>query len=159
METDLTSILIGLAALATFFVPIGLHELSQKQKISKARKSLLALAEKIGIHLNEIEVLRNGTAIGIDSQNKHLLYLKKGTEIILNINKVNSCKPYKNQKNELSEDGNSRTVQEMGIHISFLNGQSHKEEEKLIFFEGIEGNVAGDESIIIQRWINKINKI
>lgn len=155
MEIEITSIIIGIVALSTFFIPIGLYQFSQKQIIKKARKSFDAAAEKTGLHINQMEIIRNGVAIGIDLQQQIVLHVRNGIETLTDIKNVSGCKLFKHQRKDMMGHDNSSFIQQMGILITFHKSQ-HKD-LKLLFFEGKEGSTFGDEGVIIHRWVKNIN--
>lgn len=157
MEIDLTSIIIGIAALSTFFIPIGIHQYSQKHKVKKTRKSFDTAAETYSLHIDDMEVLRNRIAIGIDIENHCILHLKNQKETIMEIDDVQSCKLFKNHRSETKDDGTKTHIVVMGIHIKFK--QIRSQEMKLPLFEVNEGSIFGDEEITIHRWIGKINSV
>lgn len=155
MEIDLTSIIIGIAALSTFFIPIGIHQFSQMNKFKNTRKSFDNAAKLYSLHIDDMEVLRNGIAIGIATENNCILHLKNQKETIIELHDVQSGKPFKNLRSETAGDGIKTNTVEMGIHIKFKQNQIS--DMKLPLFEGNEGSIFGDEDITIHRWIDKIN--
>lgn len=155
MEIDLTSIIIGIAALSTFFIPIGIHQFSQKNKVKKTRKSFEEAAEVYSLHIDDMEVLRNGLAIGIDTQNHCILHLSDQKETMIELDDVQSCKLFKDLRRETTVDGTKTHTVLFGIHIKFKQNQNLG--LKLSLFEGNEGSVFGGEEVIIQRWIDKIH--
>lgn len=155
METDITSIIIAILALSIFFVPIGLYQYSEKQKIKNTKKIFDNAAKKYGLKANDLQVLRNKMAIGIDLENHALLHVNHNNETLLDIRNIENCKLYKVQKTLPSEDGLSRTYVEMGICVMLRKGKKHK--VKLPFYLDKEGNFFGDENPAIQNWISKIN--
>ncbi|MEX0944942.1 MAG: hypothetical protein WDZ38_04650 [Balneolaceae bacterium] len=157
MEIDLTSIIIGIVALSTFFIPIGIHEFSQKFKLKKTRKSFDDAAKVYDLHIDNMEVLRNGFAIGIDTQNHCILHLKNQKETVIELDDIQNCKLFKDLRSETADDGTKLHTVRMGIHIIFKQNRSL--EIKLPLFEGKEGSIFGDEEATIQRWIYKIHSV
>lgn len=155
MEIDLTSIIIGIVALSIFFIPIGIHQFSEKNKLKKTRKTFENAAEVNSLFIDEMEVLRNGFAIGIDTQNYCILHLRNQKETIIKLENVQSCKLFKNIRSEKTVDGTKTHTVLIGIHIKFKQNQC--QEMKLSLFEGNEGSAFGGEEVIIQRWIDKIH--
>ena len=157
MEIDLTSIIIGLAALSTFFVPIGLYQISQKQIIKKAKTTFDAATQKNRLQIDQMEIIRNGVGIGIDLQQQIMLHVRNGTETLTDLKNVAGCKFFKDHRKNIPGNDNGSYYQEMGIQIIFPGSQSR--ELKLLFFEGKEGNTFGDEEVIIHRWVKNINSV
>lgn len=154
MEIDVISIVIGIVALSTFFVPIGLYQFSEKRKLKNAKSKFISVADQHDFHIDEIEVFRGGITMGIDMQNRFLLHVKNGKETVVDLEEVQSCTFYKNQRNESTENNTQTLIQEMGIEVTLRNGR--KGELRLPTFKGKEGFTFGDEPIITQRWISKI---
>ncbi|CAN5327000.1 hypothetical protein BH23BAC3_BH23BAC3_35220 [soil metagenome] len=157
MEIDLTSIIIGIAALSTFFVPIGLHQFSHKRNIKKTQEYFESVAENNGLQIDHMEVLRNGIAMGIVVHRQIIIHIKNSTETLLDMKTIASCSFYKHQRKEGTQAGDLCVIQELGIQIALQN--RHNRELKLILFEGKEGITFGDEDVIIRRWIDKINSV
>lgn len=158
MEIDITSIIIGIAALSTFFVPIGLHQFSHKRKNKKTQHTLETAAIKNRLRIDQLEVLRGGGAICIDNQQKIVLYIKNETETVISLEDIAGCKPYNDQRKETLKDGSKAVIHEQGIQLSF-QASSKKSDVKLLFFHGKEGSTFGDEGVIIDRWIGKIKSV
>lgn len=154
METDLTSILIGLASLATFFIPIGLYQFSQKRKTKQTEKAFLNAAAKHRLSINKHEILRNGIAIGIDGSKQTLLHVIGNESRIIRLSTVANIKSYKSLKKEDVEDGSHINIQETGIHIHLQNQGA----VKVPVFRGKEGSTLGDETRIAERWIRTIRE-
>ncbi|MEX0661838.1 MAG: hypothetical protein WEA58_15285 [Balneolaceae bacterium] len=157
MEIDVISIVIGIVALSTFFVPIGLYQLSEKRKLKDARSKFKSVADEHGFHSDEMEVFRGGITMGIDLQNRSLMHVKNGKETVLNLDEIQDCKFYKTQHNEPAENDTTTSIQEMGIAVSLRNTKN--DDLRLPIFKGKEGNTFGDESLITQRWIRKIKSV
>ena len=151
METDLTSIIIGLASLATFFVPIGYYELHEKKSLKEARKRFLKKASEIGFQTVDVKILRNHAAMGIGKNNEQLLYVHGNQYELIEIANVVDSSIYKSQKKS-RKNGNDLSHQ-IGIRLKLQKGES----VKLPVFEGKQGTLIGDERIIVQHWIGKIN--
>jgi len=149
METDLTSIIIGLASLATFFVPIGYYELHEKKSLKEARKRFLKKASEIGFQTVDVKILRNHAAMGIGKNNEQLLYVHGNQyELVEIADVVNLCMYKRNNKNSENE-----VFQQIGVRLNLHKGVS----VELPVFEGKEGTLIGEERIIVQHWIGKIN--
>jgi|SRR6056297_1461395 len=147
METDLTSIIIGLASLATFFVPIGYYQHHEKKNKKESKKHFLKKADEIGFQAGEIEVLRNHAAIGIGKNSEQLLYVLGSNYKIVELTEVTDSTIYKKYA-----DSNGERVRQIGIRLKLQKGKIIN----LVVFEGVEGTIIGDEHLIVQRWISKI---
>lgn len=157
MEIDIVSIIIGIASLATFFVPIGLYQLSVKRKKHSLQTVFKGAVEKNALHIDESDFLRNEIAIGIDLQKKIILHVHKGIDTLLDIRTMKSCRSYKQERREKAENGSLTITLEMGIQIAHRHGTNL--DVKVPLFQAREGSVYGDESIIINKWVNKMNAL
>lgn len=154
METDLTSILIGLASLATFFIPIGLYQFLQKRKAKLTEKAFFSAAAKFRLSINRHDILRNGIAIGIDDSKQTILHVIGEDSRIIHLSTIAGIKSYKSLKKEDLEDGSHINIQETGIHIHLQNRGA----VKIPVFRGKEGSTLGDETRIAERWIRTIQE-
>lgn len=154
MDIDLTSILIGFTALSTFFVPIGMHQYSQWRKKNKTRDSFVNAARYYGLEIDAPEILRDGTAIGIDIPNRMLLHFKNGKETLIGLDDIQSCSFFKHQQKVLADDGSESQIQSIGIQIVLKKSQARK--LNLPIFEGKVGFTFGDEERVAERWIKII---
>ncbi|WP_322570371.1 hypothetical protein [Rhodohalobacter sp.] len=151
METDLTSVIIGLASLAIFLLPIGYYQLHEKKSLKEAKKKFLKKADDLAFQAGDLEVLRNRASIGIGKNHEELLYVNGNQFQLIELSDVVKCSNYKSHKKDLdSDDG---VIQQIGIRIKLLKGL----DVKLPIYEGKEGTMVGDENVITQRWISRIN--
>ncbi|REL24540.1 hypothetical protein DYD21_18300 [Rhodohalobacter sp. SW132] len=154
MDIDLTSILIGITALSTFFIPIGMHQFSQWRKQSKTRNVFENAARNYGLKFDTSEILRDGTAIGIDIPNRMFLHLKSGNDTLIGLDDIQSCSFYKHQQKKRADDGSESQILIIGIQIVLKKSQTRK--LNLPIFEGKEGFTFGDEERVTERWIKNI---
>jgi hypothetical protein len=152
METDLTSIIIGLASLATFFVPIGIYQHHEKKTKKDSIKHFMKIAAEIGFQTGEIEVLRNHAAIGLGKNGEQLLYVIGTQYKLIELTKVADCTVYK--KNKKNPESELERIYQIGVRLQLENGESIN----LTVFEGNEGTLFGDERLIAQQWISNIRK-
>lgn len=150
METDLTSIIIGLASLATFFIPIGFYQHHEKKWKKEVKKNFLKIAEEIGFQIGDIDILRNRAAVGIGKNSEQLLYVLGSQYKLIELTEVVDCTVYKKFKK--NPDRESERIQQIGIRLQLKKGESIN----LAVFEGKEGTLFGDERLMAQQWISKI---
>jgi len=153
MEIDITSVVIGLASLATFAIPIGYDQLKGKRTESRAKQQFLSTSANIGFQHGQFDLLRNQAVIGIGKNNEELLYVKDSDNYsLVELRNITSCQQYKSQK-KVPDGGNSdQTMKEIGLRINHQNGN----EIKLPVFEGRDGTQRGDESIVVESWMSRI---
>jgi hypothetical protein len=152
METDLTSIIIGLASLATFFVPIGIYQHHEKKTKKESIKHFLKIAAEIGFQAGEIEVLRNHAAIGLGKNGEQLLYVIERQYKLVELTNIVDGTVYKKHKKYPASE--SERIHQIGVRLQLQNGES----VNLTVFEGKEGTLFGDERLIAQQWVSKIRK-
>ncbi|WP_069131183.1 hypothetical protein [Rhodohalobacter halophilus] len=152
METDIASIVIGLASIATFLIPIGYYQMKEKNGVKKAKNRFLTIAEDVGFQTGEVDVLRNRAAIGIDRNSEELLYVNHGSHELIELGNIDQALFYKSNMQVPGESGDQQNIQELGIRFKMRTGN----DVKLPVFEGRDGTQIGDERIIVQGWIHKI---
>ena len=155
MEIDITSVVIGIASLATFAVPIGYDQFKVKRAKRKAEQQFLKTATDIGFEHGPFEMLQNDATIGIGLNNEELLYVKdSSTYKLVELCDVTSCSTFKSESVLTDNDGLKQSFKEMGIKLS----TRHSGNLKLPVFEGRDGTQHGNESLIIERLMSNINK-
>jgi hypothetical protein len=152
METDLMSVVIGLASIATFLVPIGYYQMKEKAGVKKAKKQFLYAAMEHGFQPGEYDVLRNRAVIGIGRNGEELLYVHDAVFELVEICDLNQATLYKKTQSVSGENGEQQKNQVLGLQLKMKKGGHIR----LPVFEGRDGTQAGDERIIIQGWIRKI---
>jgi len=151
METDLISVIIGLASLAIFMLPIGYYQIHEKKKTKDVKKQFIKRADDLGFQAGDFEILRNRASIGIGKNHEELLYVNRNQYHLIELTDVINCSNYKSHKKDSgSENG---VIQQVGIRIKLRKGM----DVKLPVYEGREGTMIGDEHIIVRRWIDRIN--
>jgi len=151
METDLTSVIIGLALLAIFMLPIGYYQLQEKKKTKDDKKQFLKRAGDLGFQAGDFEILRSRASIGLGKNHEELLYVKGNQYQLIELADIVNCTNYKNHKKDLGS--NDSVIQQVGIRIKLRKGL----DARLPIFEGKEGTMIGDEQLVVQRWIDRIN--
>jgi len=154
MDIDLTSILIGIAALSTFIVPAGMYQFSLWRQHNSTRDAFGNAARNYGLQIETPEILRSGTAIGLDIPNRMLLHFKNGEDTLIGLNDIQGCSFYKQMKKVRAEDGTESQIQSIGIQVVLKKSPTGK--LNLPVFEGKEGFTFGDEERIAERWIKNI---
>ncbi|SRR6056297_1349617 len=151
METDLISVIIGLASLAIFMLPIGYYQIHEKKKTKDVKKQFIKRADDLGFQAGDFEIFRNRASIGIGKNHEELLYVNRNQYHLIELTDVINCSNYKSHKKDSgSENG---VIQQVGIRIKLRKGM----DVKLPVYEGREGTMIGDEHIIVRRWIDRIN--
>jgi len=77
METDLTSVVIGIAALAAFIVPILYLDYYKKWASKQLEKKFLDIARQHNATIAQSDSWRGRYVIGVDKNAGILVYLKK----------------------------------------------------------------------------------
>jgi len=154
MQIEISSVIIGLASLATFAVPIGYDQYKVKRAESRAKKQFLDTSANVGFQYDSYDILGNSAVIGIGKNGEDLLYMKNDTEhSLIEMRNLTSCRPYESQEKIVAEDGSHRNMKEVGIRLTV----SETRVIKLPVFEGRDGTQRGNESIVVEKWISRIN--
>lgn len=153
MEIDITSVIIGLASLATFAIPIGYDQLKGKHKASKAKQQFFTISADTGFQYGQFDLLGNYAVIGLGKNSEELLYVKDSDNYkLLELCAITSCTSYKS-KTKVNSGTSGQTMKEMGLRLGRKNGG----DIRLPVFEGRDGTQHGDETVIIEQWIGRIN--
>jgi hypothetical protein len=153
MQIDISSVIIGLASLATFAVPIGYDQYKVKRAKSRAKKQFLDTSANVGFQYDSYDILGNSAVIGIGKNSEELLYVKNDTDHrLIELRNLTSCRSYETQDKIVADDGSHRNMKEVGIRLTV----SENGKIKLPVFEGRDGTQRGNESIVVEKWISRI---
>ncbi|AKD05012.1 hypothetical protein POKO110462_18675 [Pontibacter korlensis] len=152
---DFESIIIGIISLAIFIVPVILIQRKQKGKSLERVKSLTALGEKHHIKIEQHDFCSN-YAIGIDSVQHKLLYLKEGEqnnqEVLVDLSRVLNC-----SVNKAFRDVNhTRIMDKIELVFSFKEPKTPK--LALTFYDKEISLTLNDELRLCEKWSVIVNE-
>lgn len=159
METDLTSVIIGLTSLAIFMAPIFIYQVSLKKTEKKLLRALKKFAVSRNIFLDEKELFRSGYAIGIDATKKELVWIHDSPETPvrekgLSLEQYDTCTVY---KSNIRAANSGLKLWETGLSLKSNKGSVPT--ENIPLFSADEARLAGDETIRADKWKKKIQQL
>lgn len=153
MKVDIASLIIGIIALATFCLPIAWYQISEKMKVKKLNNELTQYAQKENITLTNKEVWGNGYALGIDQENRKLLYIKKGEnndqKRMIDLSEVEECKVSNGTKTVQNAGGSKSFVSSIRLLFRYQNPK--KGSASLEIFDGENGKTLTSEIAIANK--------
>ena len=153
MEIDFASIIIGLASIAIFLVPVGYFQIKEKNNIKNAKRQFLETAQDLGFQAGEFDILKNRAVIGIDKNREELLYVNKTGHNLIQLVDVEQPGQFKSSQTVADDSGTEQLVREIGLQLKMREGGRIR----LPVFEGRDGTQTGNEQLIIQDWVHKID--
>lgn len=159
MDIDLTSVIIGIFALATFIIPIAWYQVSEKMKTKKLSSEFLQTAKNKNIQITEFDVWGGSYGIGLDRPAKKLLYLGKEKEMprteVVDLSVVSHCRVASGTKSVKNAQGRTNFTDRIGLYISFETPQ--KAGLSLEFYNGENGKTLTGEMSAANKWSRTIN--
>lgn len=153
MKVDLPSLIIGILALATFCTPIAWYQISEKMKAKKLNKELTQYAQKENITLTSKEVWGSGYALGIDQENKKLLYFKHGVnkdqKKMIDLSEVEKCKVSNGTKTVRNASGSRSVISSIRLLFHYQNPK--KGSTSLEIYNGENGKTLTSELAIANK--------
>ncbi|MDZ7719724.1 MAG: hypothetical protein U5K72_12980 [Balneolaceae bacterium] len=161
MKVDLPSLIIGILALATFFVPITWYQISEKIKEKRLNNELTQYAQKENLTLTNTEIWSDHYALGIDKKCKKLVYLNqsenKDQKKVVDLSKVQKCKVSNGTKTVRSVSGNKRIL--TNIDLLFHYRESGKSATSLEVYNNNNGRTLSYEISIANKLARSIRPL
>jgi hypothetical protein len=159
MDIDLSSIIIGIIALSFFIVPVIYFEYFKKHTTKKFTAYFNEIAQNNGVKLSQFDIWRDSYAIGIDSDAKQILYLKRKngqdeTQFV-DLSEVNKCRVSKDDERIKTPNGEQRVTTQIDLQIEFKNPE--KPHLTITFYNGKNGDSVRDEVTLADKWSRLIN--
>lgn len=161
MKVDLSSVIISIFALATFFVPIAWYHISQKAKVKKLTDMINQFADEKKISLTNREIWGDCYALGIDEKNKQLLYLKLNKDdevkVSVDLSEIDHCKVVNGTKNIRGAKGSMSLTNNIRLQLHYR--KSGKASDFLEIYDGENGKSLTSEISIANKWSKTINSL
>lgn len=161
MKVDLTSVIISIFALATFFVPIAWYHFSQKAKMKKLTDMLNQYADENKASLTSHEIWGDCYALGIDEKNKKLLYLKTNKDneevLFIDLSEIDRCKVVNGTKNIPGTKANMSVTNNIRLQLHYK--ASGKASDFLEIYDGENGKSLTSEISVANKWSKSINSV
>jgi hypothetical protein len=152
---DLETIIIGILSLTFFIVPIVLIQRNNKKKKGMLLQDFRQLAGQQQLSISQHDSWDTIYTIGIDSDQKKLLYTRKregkDQEIVIDLAEVSQCRV-----NNLSRETNGNKVIDR-IELAFLPRHAKQPEQTLEFYSREESLNLSEELKLSEKWHAIVN--
>lgn len=159
MDIDLTSIIIGIIALAFFFVPVIYYEYIKKRSTKKITAFFKEEALKRNIQLTQSDVWRDRYGIGVDSNTHKLIYFKKNKDqdefLVIDLKEIKKCRISKEDKRVKTEKGNLSITTKVALLCEHVRSASM--DITLELYKGDKDNSVRDEIALAEKWSKILN--
>ncbi|MGW8123133.1 hypothetical protein ACV07N_10790 [Roseivirga echinicomitans] len=156
---ELSSTLVGLAALALFILPIVYLQGIQKRKEKKLLGEFLQLSQEKGLNLTYSEVWNYVYCMGLDTQTKQLIHFKKRGELpeiqVIDLKPFKQCTVNKLGRTVKTTDGAVKVIEKLQLVLTPSN--SHNKPETIEFYNAEESNSITTELPLIAKWEKQIS--
>jgi cbb3-type cytochrome oxidase subunit 3 len=162
MDIEISSILMGILFLSTFFVPITWHQLSEKKKKNRTNHVLLEAARSANLNLALQDTWAGKFGIGLDSEKQQLIWVQmpvtpeEARTVIVQLREVARCTP-KVSERHIKGLKNTTSVIE-GIALQFTWRKPGKKPLLLDFYRDTHGAIQSTEYALANKWAGLINK-
>ncbi|WP_162055025.1 hypothetical protein [Pontibacter pamirensis] len=147
---DITSVIIGLISLALFAVPVMLIQRKQKQQKQKQLQHFLDIAQQQQLTITQHDLWNHHFAIGIDTEQSILLFLKKRAEgegmLLLHLSEVAACRV----NNVNREVAGNRVIDLIELRFTFQ--VSGLREQAVEFYNREESMSLNEELLLAEKW-------
>lgn len=152
---DLTSIIIGIFAMAFFIVPIVYIQSAQKKKRKAFLKNFLILAEQQQLSITQHELWNQYYALGLDANSNKLLYLKKRNDeeqkVLIDLAEVENCSVL-NTKRTI---GDNIIIDRLALVFRFRNPK--RSPQTIEFYDREVSLSLNEELKLSEKWKDLIN--
>lgn len=159
MEIDIYSVIISIFALGCFFVPIYYYEYSRKKATKIFTSYFKQIAQKNNIELSQYDVWRDQYGIGIDTDAKKIMYLKKvnghDNTVLLDLSEFKRCRLSKKDNRINTPEGDRKITTRIDLRIEPLS--PNKTDNSVEFYKGEKGDFVSDEVKLAEKWTKIIN--
>ncbi|MFD3003203.1 hypothetical protein ACFS7Z_22770 [Pontibacter toksunensis] len=147
---DITSAIIGIISLALFVVPVILIQRNQKQQKRKHLQHFLYVAQQQQLKITQYDLWSHNFAIGIDTEQNILFYLKKQAEgegmLLVHLSEVSACR----LNNMNREVGGNRVIDLIELRFTF-QGLGLRE-QAVVFYNREESMSLSEELLLAEKW-------
>lgn len=157
---ELSSTLVGIAALAIFVLPIVYLQGIQKRKEKKLYSEFLQLTQEKGLKLAYGEVWNYVYCMGLDTQSKQLIHFKKRGETpeiqLIDLKPFKQCSVNKVGRTVKTNDGAVRVIER--LHLILTPSSSQGRPKTIEFYNAEESSSITTELPLIAKWEKQISQ-
>jgi hypothetical protein len=159
MEIDITSIIIAVVGLSTFFVPIAYDKHKKKSQSKQHLSKFMQDAVDQNIQITEYDVWHEKNIIGIDKTSGFVAYrneLSANPEtVVIDLSEVQRCRRYKTDRSVIMQGKTVLVTDKVGLLFTFKDQK--KADLKLIFYSAVNGTALSVEIPLSEKWSAMIN--
>jgi hypothetical protein len=162
MDIDLSSIIMGIAFLSTFFVPIAWYQLSEKKKKSRAEHALTGAAQEANLNLSHHDTWAGKYGIGLDVEKQVLIWLHLSESadinktVTVNLHEAARCTMKVSERIIKGLKGAAPVTESIALHIAYRS--SSKKPVILEFFNATSGTTQSTEHALSKKWARMIGE-
>ncbi len=157
---DITILLIGIASLAVFIVPIYFLQRANRREELNKQKSFKKLAEQNGVTVSKFD-LWNENGIGID-QNKKKVFVtntlnEKPVNSTIDLSDYVSCKLVNDSRTVKTKHNKTTVVERISLNLKSAN--STQTDTAIVFFDKNVSPSLNNEFMLAESWEKLLNEI
>lgn len=159
MDIDLSSVIISILALSSFFVPIYYSEVYKKRTSKTFEAYFMDQARQHNISLAQYDSWRDYYAIGMDENAGNVCYLKKKNGQnhfrMVALSGIKKCRVSKTDSKVKTPNGEQKVTNR--VELAFMYENSDKADEILEFYTDEYGDTLRNEVPLAGKWSSMIN--
>lgn len=159
-KMDLTTLLIGVAALAIFIVPVLMIQVANRRRDKRRIKAFKQLAAQNGLTLTKYDTWGE-SCIGVDEEKKKVYFSTgsngQASSTLVNLSDVQTCSVSSDGKSLKTKEYNSALTER--VSLDFWNGNGKQPEKSFLFFDKSIDSTLTDELLLAQKWEKIISDI
>lgn len=159
MDIDITSIIIAIAGLSTFFVPIAFDKHKKKNQAKQHLSVFIQDAAAQNIQITEYDVWHEKSIIGIDKTSGFIVCRNelstKPETVIIDLSEVQRCKMFKSDRSVIMQGKTLLVTDKVGLLFTHKNQK--KPDKKLVFYDAGRGPALSVEIPLSEKWATIIN--
>jgi hypothetical protein len=157
---DLTILLIGIASLAVFIVPIYFLQRANKREEVNKQKKFKKFAEQNGVMVSKFD-LWNENGIGLDQNKKKLFVSNKQNEKIvsstIDLTDFALCKLVNDSRTVKTKHNKTTVVERITLNLKPAN--STQTETAIVFYDKNGNTSLNNEFMLAESWEKLLNGI
>lgn len=159
MEIDLTSVIIAIVGLSTFFVPIAFDKHKKNNQSKKHLSQFIQDTKHQNIQITEYDIWHEKNIIGIDKTSGFVAHRNELTAkpetVFIELSEVQRCKMFKSDRSVIMQGKTLLVTDKVGL--LFIHKNLKKPDKKLIFYDAGRGPALSVEIPLSEKWAIIIN--
>lgn len=156
---DLTILLIGIASVAVFIVPIYFLQRSNKREDINKQKKFVKLAEQNGVMVSKFD-LWNENGIGLDESKKKLFVTntlnEKSVSTTIDLVDYSMCKLVNDSRTVKTKHNKTTVVERITLNLKPAN--SNQLDTTIVFYDKNANPQLNNEFMLAEGWEKLLNE-